>query len=242
MAAVNATSLQLHAALRGDFDRLEREALQQVERALGAAVKDYAQDVQSKWRQDIIQSGLKNAARMSKTIRVRAYPNGGLDPAAVVKSTWPLLQRAFEDAPLIRSKAGLWLTIPNPEVWPEGRVRRSGGRGQARQTSVAIAERRFGPLRFIYNPKGASLLVTDARRSKTRSGGFRYASATAKKRGQIEEIIVFFLVKQARLPRLLRGRTIRDRARRDAGPEIDKRFIRFFEQGDAPAMLTGPSE
>jgi len=238
---VRALDLQLHAALKGDFEKEERDALRRIERALGAAMKDWGQEVQSRWRSDILQSGLRNAGRMSKTIRTRTYANGGLDPAVVVRSSYPLLQKAFEDAPVVQSSHGLWLTIPNPEVWPDGRVRRSGGRGQARQTSVAIAERRFGPLRFIYNPKGASMLVTDARRSRKRDGTFRFASPTAKRRGNVEQIVVFFLVKSARLPRMLRGRVIRDRAKRDSAREIDKRFIRYFEQDDAPRLLTDQS-
>lgn len=234
--------LQIHAALQGDFDKEIKGGLNRVELALQAAITDFAQDVQGKWRQDIAQSGLKNAARMTKTIRQKTYKNQGLDPAARVYSTFPLLQRAFEQSETIRGKDGLWLTIPNPEVWPEGRVRQAGGRGQQRQSSVAIAERRFGPLRFIYNPHGASMLVTDARRSKTRAGTFRYASPTAKRRGNVQEVVVFFLVKQVRLPRLLRGSVIRDRARRDADTQVEQRYIRFFDQVGAPAQLTGPSE
>ena len=233
--------LQLHAALQGNYDTEGKGGLSRVERALQAALTDYASDVQGKWRQDIAQSGLKNSGRLTKTVRQKTYKNQGLDPAARVYSTFPLLQRAFEQGDTIKGKDGLWLTIPNPEVWPEGRVRQAGGRGQQRQSSVAIATRRFGPLRFIYNPHGASMLVTDARRSKTRAGTFRYASPTAKRRGNVQEIVVFFLVKQARLPRLLRGSVIRDRTRRDAAREIDKRFIRFFEQDAGPAQLTGPS-
>lgn len=239
---MTAVGMQLHAALQGNYDKEVTQGLTRVERALQAALTDYAQDVQGKWRQDIAQSGLKNAGRLTKTVRQETYRNQGLDPAARVYSTFSLLQRAFEQGDTIRGKDGLWLTIPNPEVWPDGRVRQAGGRGQQRQSSVAIAERRFGPLRFIYNPHGASMLVTDARRSKTRTGTFRYASATAKRRGNVQEVVVFFLVKQVRLPRLLRGSVIRSRTRRDAAREIDKRFVRYFEADPGPALLTGPSE
>lgn len=232
---------QLGAALRGDFDNEVEKGLNRVEAALQSAMFEYAADLQGKWRQDVAQSGLRNAQRMTRTIRVKQYKNRGLNPASLVYSNFPLLQRAFEQATTVRSKESLWLVIPNPEVWPKGRVARAGGRGaRGRESTVGIAERRFGPLRFVYRPNGVSLLVTDARKSRTKAGTFRYASPTAKRRGNVETIVVFFVVREAKLPRMLRGKVIRDRAARDAPREIDRLFVRYFEQG-APKLLTGPS-
>ena len=239
----NPTSVQLRAALQGTFDAEMKAGLSQVQSALQKAIFEYAQETQTKWRQDILASGLSNAQKLAKTVRVKRYPNEGMNPAAQVYSTFPLIQRAFEQGEIIRSRDGNWLTIPNPDVWPGGRVRRQGGRGvRERESSVGIAERRFGPLRFIYNPHGASMLVTDARRSKTKAGTFRYASATATRRGNVETIVVFFLVKQARLPRMLRGKVIRDRAARNADASIERLFARHFEQAAAGPALLGSSQ
>ncbi|WP_312126564.1 DUF6441 family protein [Brevundimonas sp.] len=233
---------QLRAALRGSVDEEIGKGLKQTEVAIQAALFDFAGTLQDKWRVDVAQSGLRNAVRMAKTVRLRRYPNQGLDPAALVYSSFPLLQRAFEQATTVRSKNGLWLVVPNPEVWPQGRVRRQGGRGaRQRESTVGIAERRFGKLRFVYRPNGASWLVADARKSRTRAGTYRYASATAKQRGNVEEVIVFYVVREARLPRMLRGNVIRDRARRDADATIDRLFVKYFERGSAPNLLTGPS-
>lgn len=238
---MNLGSTQLRAALKGDFDKEVEKGLKEVAVSLQEALFDFSASLQVKWRQDVAQSGLRNAQRMTRTIRVKQYPNKGLNPASVVYSNFPLLQRAFEQATTVRSKEGLWLVIPNPEVWPKGRVARAGGRGaHLRQTTIAIAERRFGKLRFVYRKNGASLLVTDARKSRTKAGTFRYASPTATRRGNVETIVVFFVVKEARLPRMLRGKVIRDRAMRDAPREIDRLFVRYFEQG-GPKLLTGPS-
>ena len=45
-----------------------------------------------------------------------------MDPAALVYSRFPLLQRAFESDTVIRAGGAKWLTIPNPDVWPNGRI------------------------------------------------------------------------------------------------------------------------
>lgn len=237
------TSLQLRAALMGDFEKEEKAALSRVERAVQAALFDVSADLQSKWRQDVASSGLRNAQRLTKTIRIRNYKNAGLNPASQVYSTFPIIQRAFEQATVVRSPNGFFLPIPNPDVWPSGRVVRPGGRGGRRQNTIALAEQRFGPLRFIYRPGKASLLVAEVRGSNTRPGAFRRASATALRTGNgLTTIVVFYLVKEARLPRMLRGSVIRDRARRNAARDVDRLFVRYFEQDVGPRMLTGPDQ
>lgn len=240
---MNDAGLQLRAALLGDFEKEQREALKQVERAVQAALFEFSDDLKNKWRQDVASSGLKNAQKLTKTIRVRNYRNNGLDPASQVFSTFPIIQRAFEAATVVRSKSGFWLPIPNPDVWPSGRVSRPSRNGAQRTNTIALAEQRFGTLQFIYRPGGkASLLVAQVRGSASRPGSFRKASATSLRTGNgLVTIVVFFLVKQARLPRMLRGSVIRDRARKNAAREIDRLFVRYFEQDSGPRLLSGPS-
>lgn len=240
---MNAFGVQLGAALQGNFEKEERAALSRIERAVQAALFEYTSEVQSMWRQDVAQSGLKNAQRLTKTIRVRRYKNGGLDPAAQVYSTFPIIQRAFEQATVVRSKSGAYLPIPNPDVWPSGRVSRPSRNGAQRTNTIALAEQRFGPLRFVYRPGKASLLVAEVRGSNSRPGSFRRASATAMRTGNgLTTIIVFFLVREAKLPRMLRGSVIRDRARRNASGAVDRLFVRYFEQDTGPRLLTGPDQ
>lgn len=241
---MSGVGLQLHAALRGDFDKEEREALARVERSVQAALFDFAaEDVQTKWRQDIAQSGLRNAGALTKTIRLRKYKNQGLNPAVLVYSNFPIIQRAFEASTLVRSRSGFYLPIPNPDVWPSGRVARPKRNAGQRSNTIALAEQKFGKLRFIYRPGKASLLVAEVRESAARPGTFRRASATAQRTGRgLVTIVVFFLVREARLPRLLRGNVIRERARRNADQGVDQRFVRYFEQGNAPLQLGGPAD
>lgn len=240
---MSALALQIGAALQGNFEKEEKAALNRIERAVQAALFDVSADLQSKWRQDVASSGLRNAQRLTKTIRVRHYKNNGLNPASQVYSTFPIIQRAFEQATVVRSSKGFYLPIPNPDVWPGGRVVRPGGRGGQRNNTIALAEQRFGPLRFIYRPGKASLLVAEVRGSASRPGSFRRASATSLRTGNgLTTIVVFYLVKEARLPRMLRGSVIRDRARRNAGRDVDRLFVRYFEQDAGPRMLTGPDQ
>lgn len=235
--------LQLRAALQGDFEKEERAALERVERAVQAALFEFAEDLKNSWRQDVASSGLKNSGRLTKTIRTRNYKNRGLDPASQVFSTFPIIQKAFEAETVVRSRSGLYLPIPNPDVWRSGRVSRPSRNGAQRTNTIALAEQRFGPLQFIYRPGKASLLVAAVRGSASKPGTFRRASATAMRTGRgLTTIIVFFLVKQARLPRLLRGSVIRDRARKNAPGAIDRLFVRYFDQDAGPRLITGPSE
>lgn len=234
---------QLRAALSGNFEKELSDGLARVQRAVQAALFEYAQETQTKWRQDVAQSGLKNAQRLTKTIRLRKYKNQGLNPASQVFSTFPILQRAFEQATVVRSKQGFFLPIPNPDVWPSGRVSRPSRNGGQRTNTIAIAEQRFGPLQFIYRPGKASLLVAQVRGSASRPGTFRKASATAMRTGNgLQTIVVFFLVKEAKLPRMLRGSVIRDRASRGAASAVDRLFIRHFESAGTTQLLTGPTD
>lgn len=235
-------ALQLQAALTGSVDAEIARGLDRVERALFAALNDYASDLQARWRQDIAQSGLRNAGALTKTIRRKGYRNSGLDPAAVVYSNFPIIQRAFEDGGTIRSQSGNFLLVPNPDVWPTGRVpqpRRGRGNGAG---AVAIAEQRFGPLRMIYRPGKVALLVAEVRASRKHANVFRRASDTARRRGELTTIIVFFLVKQVRLPRLLRGKVIRARAEQSSAAAIDRMFTAYMNRGDAPLQLGGPAD
>lgn len=234
--------LQLRAALLGNFEKEEKAALTRVERAVQAALFEFSDDLKNMWRQDVASSGLKNAQRLTKTIRTRNYKNQGLNPATQVFSTFPIIQRAFEAETVVKSKSGLYLPVPNPDVWPSGRISRPSRNGAQRTNTIALAEQRFGPLQFIYRAGKASLLVAQVRGSASRPGTFRKASATAMRTGNgLTTIVVFFLVKQVRLPRMLRGSVIRDRARKNAAGEIDRLFVRYFEQDAGPRQLTGPS-
>lgn len=233
--------LQLSVALRGDFDTEVEAGRRQATGALKSAVFAYAGEVQDKWRADVLASGLGKAAQLTKTIRLNKYPNKGLDAAALVYSNFPIIQRAFEDAKTLKSQSGKYLLVPNPAVWPTGRASRSksgSGIGGNFSSTWYAAMRRFGELRIV-PPRGgrAGLVVADARFSN-KTGRFRKLSQSdrdAQRAGVTPNgqttVIVFFLARQTRQPRLLRGNEIRRRASANAAGRIQQLFVRFFEQG-----------
>lgn len=210
--------LQLTTALNGSFDEEVAAGRVRTENALTRAVFAFTDEIQEEWRGDVQGSGLRNTGVLTKTIRSRHYRNSGLNAAGLVYSNFTIIQRAFEADTVVRSPKGAFLLIPNPDVWPDRRVRLPPGRG-GRTTTLRVAERAFGKLRMVYLKGEPSRLVA------TRGG---------------EEVVVFFLVKQARLPRMLRGKDIRARAERRAPDRVQQLFVDYFER-DAGAPATGAS-
>jgi hypothetical protein len=102
---------------------------------------------------------------------------------------------AHDAGALIRSRSGFWLAIPTPAAG-----RGSGGK----RLSPAEWERRRGlRLRFVYRPRGPSLLVAEGR---VNSRGLGVASRAKTGRGAAS-VPIFLLVPQVKLRRGL------DRAR-----------------------------
>lgn len=231
-------ALQLRAAVVGDLDKEIAEGLARYQQATQAALWLAAEKLQGQWRQDVASSGLAKAAAMSKTIRTRKYPNKGLDPAALVYSTFPLLQRAFEAAKTITARGGKYLLIPNPDVWPGGRIRRARGQGTAGGASIQTARARFGELRFIPPRNGrAGLIVAEVGHS-AKTGKFR-AIKSPNSRSARTTIIVFYVVRKARQERRLRGDVIRARAERSFAADMQRDFDRLLLEAErGPLRLT----
>lgn len=236
---MNGFDLQLKAALVGDYEKEIAEGRSRIERSIRRAVSEAGVELRDKLRADLLASGLVNKAKLTKTWRTKDYPRGRvstMNPATEIRSTFPIVQRAFEDGVTIRANDGKWLAIPNPKVFPQ-RLRRRRG-----QSQVAIATARFGKLRFVTIPGNSklALLVAEVRASKGKRGGYRAPTAAARQRGDYEEQAIFFLVKQSKLPRMLHGDVIRRRAERDAPTRIAQLFVRFFEQDNGQRFIEGP--
>lgn len=233
--------LQMKAAIVGDLDKEIADGLARYRAATQGALWLAAEKLQGQWRQDVASSGLAKAAALSKTIRTRRYPNKGLDPAALVYSTFPLLQQAFEHAKTLTARNGKYLLIPNPDVWPGGRIRRPRGQGRVGGASIATAEARFGKLTFI-PPKGnrAGLVVAEVGHS-AKTGKFR-AIRSPNSRAARATIIVFYVVRKARQERRLRGDVIRARAERGFAAEMQRDFDRLLLEAErGPLRIAGPS-
>ena len=161
------------------------------ERAVGTATREAGDSLKAAWRAQIVGAGL--GQRLARSIRSQTYPRGrqSLNAAALVWSKAPVIISAHDTGPLIRSKAGFWLTIPLPAAGKSPR----GGR-----ITPGEWERRTGlRLRFVYRRRGPSLLVAEGRLN---TRGRAVASRSKTGRG-LTTVPIFLLVPQVKLPKRL---------------------------------------
>ena len=161
------------------------------EKAVSAAMREAGTDLKSAWRGQITQAGL--GRRLANSIRSQTYPksSNSLNAAALVWSKAPVIIGAHDAGPLIRSKDGFWLAIPTA----------AAGKGlKGGRITPGEWERRRGPrLRFVYRPRGPSLLVADGRLN---SRGLGVASRSKTGRGR-STVPIFLLVPQVKLRKRL---------------------------------------
>jgi len=161
------------------------------EKAVSAATREAGDSLKAVWRAQITGAGL--GARLARTIRSEQFPKGkpSLNAAAIVWSKAPAIINAHDTGPLIRSRNGFWLTIPTPAA---GRGLRGG------KITPGEWERRSGlRLRFVYRPRGPSLLVAEGRLD---TKGRAVASRSKTGRG-VTTVPIFLLVPQVKLPKRL---------------------------------------
>ena len=161
------------------------------ERAVSRAVGEASNSVKTAWRGQITGAGL--GTRLARTIRSEQFPKGkdSLSAAALVWSNAPVIIGAHDTGPLIRSRNGFWLAIPTPAAGKSAR----GGR-----ITPGEWERRRGiRLRFVYRPRGPSLLVAEGRLN---SRGLAVGSRSKTGRGATT-VPIFLLVPQVKLRKRL---------------------------------------
>ncbi len=159
--------------------------------AVSKAVGEAGNSLKIAWRGQITSAGL--GARLSRTIRSAQFPKGkaSLNAAALVWSNAPVVIGAHDTGPLIRSKSGLWLAIPTAAA---GKSTRGG-----RITPGEWERRRDIQLRFVYRPRGPSLLVAEGRLN---SRGLAVGSRSKTGRGATT-VPIFLLVPQVKLRKRL---------------------------------------
>ena len=161
------------------------------ESAVSKAVGEAGNSLKTAWRGQITGAGL--GARLSRTIRSAQFPKGkaSLNAAALVWSNAPVVVGAHDTGPLSRSKSGLWLAIPTAAA---GKSTRGG-----RITPGEWERRRGIQLRFVYRPRGPSLLVAEGRLN---SRGIAVGSRSKTGRGATT-VPIFLLVPQVKLRKRL---------------------------------------
>ena len=197
--------MKLKLDITPDLAALMAAEIKAGEKAVSTATREAGNSLKTAWRAQITQAGL--GTRLARTIRAEQFPKGrpSLNAAAMVWSKAPTIVSAHDTGPLIRSRSGFWLTIPTPAA---GRSRRGG------RITPGEWERRTGlRLRFVYRPRGPSLLVVEGRLNKS---GRAVASRSKTGRG-VTTVPIFLLVPQVKLPKRLDLARDADRAQ-DALP------------------------
>lgn len=188
------------------------------EKATTAAMRIAGAGLKQDWRQEVVRGGL--GQRMANTIRNQTYPTKGesINAAAMVWTKSPTIIGAHADGALIRARRGSYLAVPLPAA---GR-----GPGGKRLTPKQWEQRRGIPLRFVYRPRGPSLLVADGRLS---ARGVATASRSKTGRGR-STVPVFLLIPQVKLRKRLD--LYRDAER--AASEIPDLIVKNWIDGKLP--------
>jgi hypothetical protein len=174
--------------------------LRSLENAVASGTRDAGQGVRTELRRQVASGGL--GPRLANSWRDRHYPNQRLDAASLIYTKAPQIIRAFDEGAVIRSRRGRFLAIPTENAPRKG----TDGR---RISPSTFPEHRFGPLRFVPRPTGASLLVVDGLRASfsRQTGelrGFRRATDRARRGGQgLTTVVMFLLVPQVKLSKRL---------------------------------------
>ena len=194
--------MRLKAAFEGNLKEYMKAEFATSERAVTLGVRETTDGLKMSMRRQVTSAGL--GQRMANTWRGDNYPKGenSIRAAGVVYTKASRIMEGFEDAAVIRSKDGWWLAIPTPNAPKRG----VGGK---RINPSNFPEHTYGRLRFVYRSGKPSLLVVDnARASYNRKSGqlrgFRKASDRAVSKGSgLTTVVMFWLVPQVQLPRLI---------------------------------------
>ena len=192
--------MKLTATLVRSLQADMRAELRDLEQAVAAGTRSAGQRLRTELRRHVASAGL--GQRLANTWRDKHYPNQRLDAASLVYTKAPQIIRAFDEGAVIRSRRGRFLAIPTENAPRKG----TDGR---RISPSTFPEHRFGPLRFVPRPTGASLLVVDGLRAtfSRKTGklrGFGRATDRARRSGQgLTTVVMFLLVPQVKLRKRL---------------------------------------
>ncbi len=189
--------MRLDAAIHGklhEFMAAEAEAAKQ---AVTEAVQEAGNGIKQELRAQAESAGLGKG--VANAWRLQMYPKGkkSLNAAAYVKTNVPNVIYAFAYGVTIKSAKGFYLAIPTPAAPKRG----TNGK---RINPSNFPEFALGKLRFVFRPRGFSLLVVDDLRARTgKRGGFAKASTSAVAKGRVATVVMFILVPQVSLKKRL---------------------------------------
>lgn len=192
--------MRLKVAFKGNLRKFMKAELRNAKKAVSKGVHQATEGLKHSLRQQVRSANL--GRHLSNSWRSVHYPRGksSLRAAGVVYTKARKILSSFDKGIHIRSKDGWWLAIPTPHAPKRG----LGGK---RISPSSFPEARYGKLRFVYRAGKPSLLVVDnlqASYHRKTVRGFRKASQRNLKTGQkLATVVMFWLVPQVKMPRLI---------------------------------------
>jgi hypothetical protein len=213
--------VRIEVSVSPDPRTLTAEVYLEGEIAVTKAISSAGLALKAGWRAQVRAAGL--GIRLSNTIRERLFPKGepSMNAASLVWTRAPKIVDAFDRGALIRSKDGFWLAIPTG----------AAGRAPLGKRITPLAwERRTGlRLRFVYRPRGPSLLVADDARID--KGGIARSKGGRRRKDGIltgaATVPIFLLVPQVKL----RKRLDIERLARATGARIPALILANWRDG-----------
>ncbi len=166
------------------FDALARDFESRARRSVAKAVVDLTEDVKQRLRLHTVSAGL--GLRLANTWQNKLYGTKGWSPAGFVYSKAPAIVAGQSFGGRIAGKDG-WLAIPGPGA------PRQVGRGLA--PTPARIELMYGRrLELVLLGPRLAALAMRLRPGRGKRGGYRRPSAGAVARGDVERVVMFWLV------------------------------------------------
>lgn len=184
--------MRIGVAITGDLRKIMQEELKNIGDAARKSITESTTGLKEDLRNQVRSSGMGN--RLATTWRSKFYPNAApMDSAGLVYSKAPKIIYAHDRGVTIRAKGGKYLAIPTDAAPKKGT--------DGKRVTPATMPSRFGELRFVPRAGKPPLLVADNLRASTgKKGGFRSASATARRTGTgITTVVMFILVPSVKL-------------------------------------------
>ena len=192
--------MNLTATIVGSLATEMQAEQRHIAKSVPDGIKAAGDGLKGSLRKQVVAAGL--GVRLSRTWRVRTYPNRGYNAASLVWSKAPQIIRAFDKGAVIKGRGGNWLAIPTPAAPKRG----VGGK---RLTPANFPEGRFGKLRMVRRSGRLALLVVDGVRVSAKTGrvGRQAKGGGRNKSGSFKQgiatVAMFVLVPQVKLRKRL---------------------------------------
>lgn len=224
--------------LSADFDLTLKEMAQAAMAAADAVEASGKRELRADVRQAL-------GDRVANAWRSRVWPNRGGQASITPSIGWwsnaPHIVRAFAEGVTMRAGEGKYLLIPTENAPQSGLgFGQSGRLRRARNYALVAAEKRFGKLRYI-KVKGRDLILLVADKvQKNKSGYAKASKATLRRRRQENGVVMFVLVPEATMPKIVDPNAIEESIGRDGIEQFTRAYREVLHRYYGHAQKESP--